>query len=276
MSVWHGPEWPEPRPLGLLGWGLALGRTLLVGLVIYGLLIPLVLVRLVEAIFGRFPISPLIVQLACKISVAIIGIRVTTEGRPMRHRGAVVANHSSWFDIIVMNSVQRVLFVAKAEVRKWPVIGFMAAGVGTVFIERRASHAKHHQTLFEKRLLDGHRLLFFPEGTSSDSRRVLPFKSTLFQAFFAEDLVDTMWIQPVSAIYTAPKGEDARFYGWWGDMPFLNSFLQIFGTRHPGSVRFVFHHPVAVSDFDNRKALTDHCYKLVNDGLLTRLPSDQS
>ena len=112
-----------------------------------------------------------------------IGLRMSVRGTPMSHPGAVVANHSSWLDIIVLNAAKRVFFVSKAEVSSWPGIGFLANITGTVFIRRERRDSKLQKNLFQTRLGLGHKLLFFPEGTSTDSLRVLPFKSTLFAAF---------------------------------------------------------------------------------------------
>ena len=118
----------------------------------------------------------------------ILGIRLQVTGRPMAERGAVVANHASWLDIFVLNAVSRVYFVSKAEVAGWAGIGWLARATGTVFIARKGTEAKEQQALFEARLRAGHRLLFFPEGTSTDSLRVLPFKSTLFAAFYTHGM----------------------------------------------------------------------------------------
>ena len=92
-------------------------------------------------------------------------------------------------------------------------MGLGMAATGTVFIKRDPSQARQQTQVFQDRLLAGHRLLFFPEGTSTDGQRVLPFKPTLFQAFFAPGLRDEISIQPVSVIYHAPPGEEPRFYG---------------------------------------------------------------
>ena len=95
----------------------------------------------------------------------------------------VVANHASWLDIFALNAPQRIYFVSKDEVRDWPGIGWLARATGTVFIARKSREAGVQARLFETRMAAGHRLLFFPEGTSTDGRRVLPFKTTLFAAF---------------------------------------------------------------------------------------------
>ena len=108
---------------------------------------------------------------------------------------------------------------------------------------------------FRRRLRQGHKLLFFPEGTSTDGRRVLPFKTTLFAAFFEPSLRESMSIQPVSMIYHAPPGEDPRFFGWWGDMDLGPSLVKVLAQAPQGRVELVYHPAVRVADYADRKAL---------------------
>lgn len=266
-TSWNSEEEPPATKLDPLNWAVALMRLVMLAIVIYSLMVVLAIARLLEAPFGVRRVSTLVVQLACKVSLRVLGFRVKLHGKPMKHKGALVSNHSSWLDIFSLNAAARVFFVSKAEVSKWPAIGLIARSTGTVFIERRASHAKKHKSQFEQRLLAGDRLLFFPEGTSTDSRQLIPFKSTLFAAFFEPHLVNTMWIQPTSLIYHAPNGEDPRFYGWWGDMDFASHFLKTLGAVKSGGIEIVFHPEVRVSDFKDRKALTRHCEDAVKAGL---------
>jgi len=268
MSMWYN-EGSEPAlpGLGPTGWAVALVRLLLLAVVIYSLMVVLVLARLLEAPFNARALSPFVVQLASKLSLRVLGLGVRVQGRPMRHKGAVVANHASWLDIFALNAAARVFFVSKAEVSQWPAIGLIARTTGTVFIKRDPREAKAQKAQFEARLGRGDRLLFFPEGTSTDSRRVIPFKSTLFAAFFSPALRDKMWIQPASVVYTAPKGADPRFYGWWGDMEFGAHFLMVLGAFHAGSLEVIFHPPVRVADFETRKQLAAYCEAAVRAGL---------
>ncbi|MFC6584163.1 lysophospholipid acyltransferase family protein [Sulfitobacter aestuariivivens] len=169
-------------------------------------------------------------------------------------------------DILSLNAAKRIYFVSKSEVAQWPGIGWLARATGTVFIERNRSHARSQTALFQQRLLAGHKLLFFPEGTSTDGQRVLGFKSTLFEAFVTPDLRDKICVQPVSVIYANPAGTDARFYGWWGDMDLGPHLLQMLARRQHGSVTVQYHAPLKVSDFDNRKALALACEQAVRAG----------
>ena len=144
----------------------------------------------------------------------------------MAEAGVIVANHSSWLDIFALNSGGPLFFVSKSEVSNWPIIGPLARFSGTVFISRDRRNAQIQKNVFEDRLRAGHKLLFFPEGTSSDGQRVLKFKPTLFAALFSPDLPG-LFVQPVSVVYHTVEGQDARHYGWWGDMAFMGHFLRL-------------------------------------------------
>lgn len=265
MSHWDATDEPAPVPIGAGGWARVALKGGALSLVTYGGLAILLLARLVERPLCGVsrPVTPWITQAVCRSAFAILGIGYSVRGRPMRRKGALVANHASWFDIFTLNACQRVYFVAKSEVAGWAGIGWLARATGTVFITRKGTEAKRQQEMFEARLRAGHRLLFFPEGTSTDGLRVLPFKSTLFAAFFAPGLAEQLWIQPVSVVYTAPKGQDPRFYGWYGRMEFAPHFLQLLAVRPQGAVEVVFHDPVRVADFPDRKALAVHCERAV-------------
>ena len=235
---------------------------------IYSLLVLLWIARIFEWPWRR-PISSRITQIACRGSLAILGISLQTTGAPMKFHGAVVANHSSWIDIFSLNAPQRIAFASKSEVASWFGIGILAKSTGTVFIKRDRRDAKRQREVFVNRLSEGDKLLFFPEGTSSDGQRVLPFNSTLFAAFFDRGLRDKMWIQPVSVTYHAPPGEDPRCYCWWGDMEFAAHFLSVVSGPAGGRVEVLFQEPLRVRDFEGRKQLASHCQSLVASGMRT-------
>lgn len=264
MSDWRVRPM-EAAPPGLGGWLRVGWRGLVLGAVTYGGLALLLLLRLVERpLFGHArPLTPFITQVVCKAAFVILRLPLTVRGTPMAQHGAIVANHSSWLDIFALNAAQRVYFVSKAEVAGWPGIGWLARATGTVFIARKGTEAKVQQDLFEQRLRMGHRLLFFPEGTSTDAIRVLPFKSTLFQAFYSHGLDRILHIQPVTVVYHAPEGEDPRFYGWWGDMDFAPHLLQTLAARRQGRVEVIFHPEVPVDAFASRKELAAHCERVI-------------
>ena len=255
--TWESNTAPDPVDIGPLGWIRIVLRGLALSSLVFGCLALLLLVRLIERpLFGLHrPVTPFITQFVCRNAFRLLGMGFEVKGTLMRTRGAVVANHTSWLDIFALNARKRIYFVSKAEVASWPGIGWLARATGTVFIARDPREAKAQTTLFEARLKAGHKLLFFPEGTSTDGLRVLPFKPTLFAAFFAEPLKDIMHIQPVTVIYHAPVDAPERFYGWWGDMSFGSHLLKTLATKHQGRVELIYHPPLKVADFPNRKAL---------------------
>lgn len=269
-----GPLWdsrippPDPAPVRWGTWRM-IRRGLPIVLMILICMILMLATRVVERLFygPRRPWTSFFPRFVSRNALRLMGMGLTIKGKPMQHHGAVVANHSTWLDIFVLNAVQRVFFVSKAEVAGWTGIGAMAKAAGTVFINRDRKEAAEQKRLFEERLKLGHKLLFFPEGTSSDSLRVLPFKPTLFAAFFAPELRDEVWIQPVTTRYIAPEGQDVRFYGWWGDMEFAGSLVQVLKASPQGRVEVIFHDPIAVKDVKDRKEMAARCETAVRSGL---------
>ncbi len=266
--TWGSEETTDPVVIGPMGWLRVALRGGALAILVFGCFLILMLLRLIERpLYGeRRPITPYLVQFVSRTSFLILGMGYSTQGNLMREQGAVVANHSSWLDIFALNARKRVYFVSKSEVAAWPGIGWLARGTGTVFIERNAARAREQTDLFENRLRLGHKLLFFPEGTSTDGLRVLPFRSTLFEAFFTDHLRDVTWIQPVSVVYRAPPGQPERFYGWWGDMDFGPHLLKTLAAPRQGAVQLVYHPPLRVSDYPDRKALAAASEAFVRQG----------
>ena len=268
--VWTAPDGEVPPvPVTPGGWLRLAFRGPLLAVVVFGGLALLLACRLVERpLCGlRRPVTPWITVGVCRAAFVILGIRLLIEGRPMTGRGAIVANHVSWLDIFALNAPAPLYFVAKSEVAGWPGIGWLARATGTLFIRRDKREAQAQTLLFEARLRAGHRLCFFPEGTSTDGLRVLPFKPTLFAAFFAHGLGEILQIQPVTLIWRGPAGQDPRFYGWWGSMGFAGHLLRVLAAGPQGAVRVVFHAPMAVADFPGRKDLARAAEASVRDAL---------
>lgn len=265
--TWDDGRAPKRPVLSALDWGRVVIRIFLLAPLIFGGLALLLLVRLLERpIWGvHRPLTPHITRFVCRTALRIMGLPLHVSGRPMMHRGAVVSNHSSWIDIFALNASKRIYFVSKSEVSDWPGIGWLARATGTVFIERNRSKAREHTGILETRLLAGHKLLFFPEGTSTDGLQVLPFKTTLFAAFLTDELRDRIWVQPVAVAYHAPPGADPRFYGWWGGMTFGAHLIDTLAQRRQGALHVAYLEPLRVCDFDNRKALAQACERAVRE-----------
>lgn len=268
-DTWESDDKPEIMALGPGAWLRVIVRAVPLVIVVFGGLLVLLVIRLIERpLFGLArPVTPHITQFVCRSAFVLLGIRYRTQGRPMTGPGAVVANHSSWLDIFALNARKRIYFVSKSEVADWPGIGWLARATGTVFIKRDRSEVSDQIAVFRNRLSVGHKLLFFPEGTSTDGLQVLAFKPALFAAFFDPALRTMLRIQPVTVRYTAPKGADPRFYGWWGDMDFGPHLLATLAAARQGGVEVIYHPPVRVADYADRKALAKAMEVTVRDGL---------
>ncbi len=267
-ATWDGGA-PPPAPRRGVGGALRIAlRAPAMLLVLTGGMIVLMALRLLERPFCGLhrPLSPHVTVAVCRMVLRIIGLRVALSGPRMVGPGAIVANHTSWLDIFVLNSLGPVYFVSKAEVAGWPGIGWLARATGTVFINRDRREAQAQTRVFQDRLIAGHRLLFFPEGTSTDGMQVLPFKTTLFAAFLADPLRDRLQVQAMSLRYHAPEGRDARFYGWWGDMDFGPSLLMVLAQGRQGRVSVVRHPTLRVADVADRKSLAQRLEQQVRDG----------
>jgi 1-acyl-sn-glycerol-3-phosphate acyltransferase len=163
---------------------------------------------------------------------AILRIRVSVKGKPVRGRAALfVSNHVSWVDIVVIGSLSPVAFVAKSDVRKWPLVGITAKVQRTVFVDRGRRHqAADAIGEIVARLRGGTSVVLFAEGTSSDGNRVLPFRSALLGAITHAanhaGAAANISIQPMSICYTGqhgiPMGRQHRpLVAWYGDLDFM-------------------------------------------------------
>lgn len=272
-ATWREGEVPDlPRPQGVAGWWRVARRGVPAVLVLLAGVILILPLRGAERLFHgpRRPWTGPHVQIVCRLVLACIGLGWRREGRPMRGPGAVVANHSSWLDILTMNAAMPIFFVSKAEVGSWPGINILTAVTNTHFVVRDPKHARAQAGEFAARVRAGHRLLFFPEGTSTDGRRVLPFKPTLFQGFLDPGLPEGLEVQPMSVIYRAPPGADARFYGWWADMALADHLLTVLSAPRQGRAEVVLHPPVPVAG-QTRKTLAAVTEATVRGGLAAHL-----
>lgn len=141
-----------------------------------------------------------------------------------------VANHVSWLDIFVINAVAPMRFVAKADIRDWPLVGPLCAGTGTIFIERNKRTAlREAMAMVKQALVVGDRIAIFPEGTTSDMQSILPFHSNFLQVAIDEKLT----VLPLAIRFVDPRSgglcEAALFIG---DTNFVQSCMQICGETN--------------------------------------------
>ncbi len=197
-----------------------------------------------------------------------LGIATITHGEAISGRVLYVANHLSWLDIPVLGGRLQASFVAKREVAEMGLISRLAGLGQTLYVDRGKRHDSRAQASeIAGRLAAGGNVILFPEGTSNDGIRVLPFKSSLFAA---AGLVEGLRIQPVTIAYTQVNGMPVTRnrvldIAWIGDMELAP---HVFDVARLGRIRaeLLFHEPVEASAFASRKALASHCHAVVSRG----------
>ena len=210
--------------------------------------------------------------LCCRIFGVAVEVRGTmATGRPL----LFACNHTSYLDIMVLASLIPGSFVAKREVADWPLFGVLAKLQRTVFVVRDRRHAAEQRDEITRRLIVGDALVLFPEGTSNDGNRVLPFKSSLFAVARHEIGGRSLTVQPVSIAYVAldgmPLGRFLRpFYAWYGDMDLAPHLWRVAGLGN-ATVVVEFHPPAPTQAFVSRKSLADYCYRQAAAGVARAL-----
>lgn len=256
---WNGAEHPvlPPRTLGerlRLGvrvlWFVA-GLATLFSLFLLARVLDLGLARLTGRRVAM--LGPAVVRLWAAQALPCLGLRYIARGQPMRGAGAFVANHSSWIDIVALQRAAAPFLVSKAEVRRWPGVGFIGAAIGTLH-RPPPDRGPAAGGRARARLAQGDHMALFPEGTSTDGQRVLPFKSSLFAVFHAEGL-EGLSVQPVTIAYAPRPGLPASFYGWWGEMDFGRHMTEVLARSTGGTVTLTFHPPLPLAAHADRKTL---------------------
>lgn len=202
----------------------------------------------------------------------LMGFAVKVTGIPSRRRPTLfVANHVSFIDIEILGALVEGCFIAKADVARWPLFGWLAKLQRTVFVDRRVSSTHRQRNAIRERLDEDDNLILFPEGTTGDGNRALPFKSALFSVADYSGPHGPLEVQPVSIAYTRLDGIPiGRFYrpflAWYGDMEFIPHLWTMLGLGRVG-VEVNFHPTVTLPQFGSRKALAEHCYREVAAGV---------
>ena len=162
-------------------------------------------------------------QRGARRSLKIFNFRAEVSG-PVPTSGLIVSNHLSYLDILVLSSITPAVFVSKADVRHWPVFGWLAVLGGTVFIEReRRMHVGVVNREIENALADGVSVVVFPEGTSSDGKTILPFRSSLLEPVIGgSQTITASWIH-----YTLGDGDAGQEVCYWGDHSFFPHLLNL-------------------------------------------------
>ncbi|HEX7652541.1 MAG TPA: lysophospholipid acyltransferase family protein [Verrucomicrobiae bacterium] len=164
-------------------------------------------------------------QQASRRHLRIFNYRAEISGELPR-QGLLVSNHLSYLDILALSAATPAVFVSKADVRRWPLFGWLAALAGTVFIEReRRTHVGAVNQEIAAALADGALVVVFPEGTSSNGEQVLPFRSSLLEpGLRAGGAISVACLH-----YELTDGDARQEVCYWGDHTFFPHLLHLLG-----------------------------------------------
>ncbi|AQS84983.1 MAG: lysophospholipid acyltransferase family protein [Acetobacter aceti] len=232
------------------------------------------------------------------LKINVIGRKAgKVTGPKSRERGErpiiYISNHSSWIDVLVLGTILPSVFVAKGDIEHWPVMGLISRIGRTIFVSRQRNTTGRERDEMTSRLAGGDNLVLFPEGTSSDGSRVLPFMSAFFaiakpprlrESDASQILPDfrpgmTPLIQPVSVVYDRLDGfriGKARrtVFSWYGDMDLGPHVWQLV-KRKSMRATVLLHPPLDPEDFPSRKALAQAAWRAVTEGAARLRQNDE-
>ncbi len=220
---------------------LAAARLVLIGL-------PLPILLPLHLIWQALKLPSPWAMLYLRIVARVLGARVKVHGTRLRRDVFFVANHLSWHDIPILGGVTGTAFVAQDGVRKWPVIGWLAAQNKTIFVNRTVKHQVSDQiNVIREAIAENWSVTLFPEGTTSDGLGLLPFKPSLFETLAPPP--KPIMIQPVLLDF----GDEGRDIAWVGDETGGESAWRAFTRRGSYEVGVHFLEPFDPSTLADRK-----------------------
>jgi 1-acyl-sn-glycerol-3-phosphate acyltransferase len=250
-------------------------------LVVFALVtLPLMPVQWLAVVFRR-PLRRRLPVLYHRFLCRLLGVRVRCTGAPVDQRPLlIVANHSSWLDISIITACAPVVFVAKAEIARWPFFGLLAKLQRSVFVERDRRHKTAEVNAeIAQRLAEGDPVVLFGEGTAGDGNRVLPFRTALIgaarDAIASAGHVSQVWIQPLSIAYVSQQGIPLGRHlrpraAWYGKMK-LTAHIGHIVRIGAVDVSVTWGEPIAYDGATDRKALAKRLESAVRAGTVAAL-----
>ena len=210
-----------------------------------------------------------------KICRRIFGIKIKTFGKvSINFPILLFSKHASYLATIILGSLFKTPFVAKKEISKWPLFGILAKLQNTIFIDRRISSLKNQENKIIEHLNKKKNLVIFPEGTSSDGNRVLPFKSSLFN-IFEKNLNAKISIQTITIVYKKINGIpmnriERKNITWHSNMDFIPNILDVL-KKLSIEVEVIFDKEFLPKKEYDRKKIALYCWKKINYNLTNSL-----
>ena len=204
-----------------------------------------------------------------KVLLKILGIKVKMIGKKTSIRPLILAgNHTSYIDIIILGSIMPICFIAKQEIKSWFLFGFLAKMQNTIFIKRKNFKTLENIENINKGLDSKSAVVLFPEGTTNSGKKILNFKSSLFNLF---ENNNTLRLQNFSLCYTHVNNMpiDNRIrpqVSWYGDMNIVNHLLNFLKLSSVNATIVL--HPVMSLEGLDRKTISVTSIKQVKEGII--------
>lgn len=233
----------------------------------------------VSALFSALKLMPssfgdAVIRVWHRGVLVIFGVKIRILGEKNPSTCLFVANHVSYLDIFAIGSHISGSFIAKKEVRSWPLLGWLSTLQQTIFVDRGSRDISSQINAIKAPLNNERSVILFPEGTSTDGKDVIRFKSSLFAL---TDHFPALTIQPMSLKFYDHKGEELDdktrdCYAYYGDIIFGHHFLKMASSRG-ANIDIHIHPPIQTDDFAEqssvRKAVTNHCYEVIKHTVTT-------
>jgi 1-acyl-sn-glycerol-3-phosphate acyltransferase len=168
-------------------------------------------------------------QKCFKQLLVLLNIKIVFHGNRFQSPKMIVCNHISWVDVVILISLYPGHFIAKSEIRSWPVLGAMVASAGTLFIKRGVrSEIKKMGQQIEQIIKNNSNVVFFPEGTTGDGRTI----NTIYSALFESAIIAGMDVQPMLVTYNDSSGYPSEKVPYVGEQHLLSSIWKVLGEKH--------------------------------------------
>lgn len=249
----------EKTPISAGGWCRLVLRALVL-IVLMIVFVPLHYLYRIFAYGSPFP------MLFLRYAARVCGARVTVEGTHLKRDVFYIANHVSWIDILALAGACGTAFVAKAELARAPLVGWLASLNRTVFVKRehRLGVAEQINALKEA-LADNWSVTVFPEGTTTDGQSLLPFKTSMLSVL--EPPPPGVLVQPVLLDY----GAVGEWIGWIGEESGVNNAKRLLARKGGFDLRLQFLEPFSPEDFRGRKAISQEARRRIEEALCEAL-----
>jgi lyso-ornithine lipid O-acyltransferase len=209
------------------------------------------------------------VEISSRGFLRIAGIRLKVSGELIKDRPLLlVSNHISYFDVLMLASHAPLCFTPKIEISRWPVISTICRMMNCVFVDRRPDKIIEMRSALRDALAKGKVISLFPESTTGNGLNMLPFKSGFFSLAEEEIEGKELIIQPAAMTYTHIRrlpidSTQWPYIAWYGDMDMV-SHLWRFLKLGTVDAELAFLPPVTLKEFEDRKALANHCYNVIS------------